>query len=82
MVYSWYSALPLLILPNSLSLIMDRIPGPSFQPEEEEREEKSKWYEWRFLLREFGELVKRVILLNAAAAATGEDAVPPPPEPT
>ena len=30
--------------------------------------------EWRFLLREFGELVKRVILLNAATAIELPDA--------
>ena len=44
--------------------------------EGEERGGEIKVSEWRFLLREFGELVKRVILLNAAAAAAAATALP------
>ena len=39
----------------------------------DEREGEIKVAEWRFLLREFGELVKRVILFDAATDATATD---------
>ena len=48
-----------------------------------EREGEIKVAEWRFLLREFGELVKRVILFDAATATATDSRIsryrrPPP----
>ena len=47
--------------------------SPPFRREMREREGEIKVAEWRFLLREFGELVKRVILFDAATATDATD---------
>ena len=41
----------------------------------DEREGEIKVTEWRFLLREFGELVKRVILFDAATATATDSRI-------